>query len=136
MRLCGLLYRVWDGMLVCHISSMWDFFNTLRVILRSFSSSMFRPGEEIHCCGNWHTCGKEADVLDFWSLRHINTCCPRLHPCLAEWILQKSLETIMTNDSLGVIRENDVFCKDPEHARAYLPIALHMGKLCGPQSFT
>lgn len=42
----------------------------------------------------------------------------------------------MTNDSLGVIRENDVFCKDPEHARAYLPIALHTGKLCGPQSFT
>lgn len=42
----------------------------------------------------------------------------------------------MTNDSLGVIRENDVFCKDPEHARASLQIALHKEKLSGPQSFT
>lgn len=37
----------------------------------------------------------------------------------------------MINDFFGVIRENDVFCKDLEYARVYLLIVLYMGKLCG-----
>lgn len=38
----------------------------------------------------------------------------------------------MTNDSLGVIRENDVFCKDPEHARTLANCIAHGKAMWAP----
>lgn len=69
----------------------------------------FWPEEKIHCCGNWYMQQRGWCGWLLISKTHKYKL-PQTGPHLAEWILQKSSETTMTNDSAQVMGENDIFC--------------------------